>query len=115
MQVSCLLGCGARHGERRRERAAIPQDVLLVLELEAVKVEGLHVPSLHTGEAQAHIDTGVQLLLGNLIHPRQEVLAHPLYQLAVHMRYFLGKRTGQVRSQGQATSKELILPSQGIL
>lgn len=86
---------------------ARPQEALLVAELEAVQVVGLLGPSLQAGEAQAHVDTGVQLLRGEPVHPGQEALAQPLHQRAVHLCYFLGKRTGQVRSQGHATSDTL--------
>lgn len=82
---------------------AIPQEALLVAELEAVQVEGLLVSGLQAREAQAHVDTGVQVLWGELVHPGQEVLAQPLHQLAVCHWYALKKRKGQVRSQGQTT------------
>lgn len=44
------------------KRLAIPQEALLVMELEAVKVEVLLGPSLHAGKSQANEDAGVQLL-----------------------------------------------------
>lgn len=47
----------------------IPQEALLIIELEAVQVEGLLGPGIKAGEAQAHVDTGVQLLQGELVHP----------------------------------------------
>lgn len=81
-----------------------PQEALLVAELEAVQVVGFLGPSLQSREAQAHVDTGVQLLRGEPVHPGQEALAQPLHQRAVHLGYLLGKRRGQVRGQGQATS-----------
>ena len=87
-----------------------PQEALLVAELEAVQVVGLLGPSLQAREAQAHVDTGVQLLRGEPVHPGQEALAQPLHQRAVHLGYLLGKRRGQVRGQGQATAA----PYQGI-
>lgn len=73
-----------------------------------MQVEVLLGPRLQAGEAQAHIDAGVQVLQGKPVHPRQEVLAQLLYQMAVHLWYFLGKKMVQVRSQGQATSKEVL-------
>ena len=78
-----------------------PQEALLVAELEAVQVVGLLGPSLQAREAQAHVDTGVQLLRGEPVHPGQEALAQPLHQRAVHLGYLLGKRRGQVRVQGE--------------
>ena len=69
-----------------------PQEALLVAELEAVQVVGLLGPSLQAREAQAHVDTGVQLLRGEPVHPGQEALAQPLHQRAVHLGYLLGKR-----------------------
>lgn len=110
-QVSFLLGGRAGQGERRRKRTAIPQEALLVVELEDVQIEGLPGPGLHAGEAEAHVDTGVQVLQGQPVHPGQEALAQPLHQLPIHLWYFFGKRTGQVRLQSQATSKELFLPN----
>lgn len=83
---------------------ARPQEALLVAELEAVQVVGFLGPSLQSREAQAHVDTGVQLLRGEPVHPGQEALAQPLHQRAVHLGYLLGKRRDQVRGQGQATS-----------
>lgn len=44
------------------KRLAIPQEALLVMELEAVKVEVLLGPSLHAGKSQTNEDAGVQLL-----------------------------------------------------
>lgn len=44
------------------KRTVIPQEALLVMELEAVKVEVLLGPSLHAGKPQANEDAGVQLL-----------------------------------------------------
>ena len=46
-----------------------PQEALLVSKLEAVQVVGLLGPSLQAREAQAHVDTGVQLLWGEPVHP----------------------------------------------
>lgn len=46
-----------------------PQEALLVSKLEAVQVVGLLGPSLQAREAQAHEDTGVQLLRGEPVHP----------------------------------------------
>lgn len=66
---------------------AIPQESLLVIELEAVQVEGLLVPGIQAGEAQAYIDTGVQVFWRELVHPGQEALAQTMHQLAVHLWY----------------------------
>lgn len=73
---------------------------MLVTEFEDVQIEGLPGPGLQAGEAQTHVDTGVQVLQREPVHPGQEALAQPLHQLAIHLWYFLGKRTDQVRSQG---------------
>lgn len=100
------MGYEARH-RGRRESETIPQEALLIIKLEAVKVEVLFGPSLHAREAQAHIEAGVQVLWGQLVHPRQEVLAQLLYQLTVHLWYYLGKKMVQVRSQSHTTSKLL--------
>lgn len=44
------------------KRLAIPQEALLVMELEVVKIEVLLGPSLHSAKSQANEDAGVQLL-----------------------------------------------------
>lgn len=44
------------------KRTVIPQEALLVMEFEVVKVEVLLGPSLHAGKPQADVDAGVQLL-----------------------------------------------------
>lgn len=44
------------------KRIVIPQEALLVMEFEAVKVEVLLGPSLHAGKSQANEDARVQLL-----------------------------------------------------
>lgn len=72
----------------KKKRAARPQEALLVAELEAVQVVGLLGPGLQAREAQAHVDTGVQLLRGEPVHPGQEALAQSLHQVAVHLCYF---------------------------
>lgn len=112
--LTLRIWCKTRWGKRRGSMA-IPQEALLVIDLEAVEVEGLLGAGLHAGEAQAHIDTGVQVLQRELVHPGQEALAETLHQAAVHLGDVLRKRTGHVRSQGQATSKELPFPHQGLL
>lgn len=59
----------------------------MITKLEAVQVQIFLGPSLQAGEAQAHIDAGVQVLPGELVHPGQQLLAKPLHQLTIQLWY----------------------------
>jgi len=62
IKIQSPISCAMDQLMGKDKRTVIPQEALLVMEFEVVKVEVLLGPSLHAGKPQADVDAGVQLL-----------------------------------------------------